>query len=100
MLVCPCVIEKSDILFSTKNITSGNGQSGYGKLLWTWPSWWPASSKTREPAEGARPLWAAFGSLAGEHPSTFKYADGHVAKEFARPSRLKVKTQEMADSQW
>ena len=33
--VCPCIIEKSDILLSTKNITSGNGQSGYGNLLWT-----------------------------------------------------------------
>src|ERR1700745_433492 len=33
MLVRPCVIEKSDILLSTKNITSGDGQSGYGNLL-------------------------------------------------------------------
>src|SRR5271165_3259769 len=29
ILVCPSTIQKSDILLSTKNITSGNGQSGY-----------------------------------------------------------------------
>src|SRR5208283_1129394 len=28
ILVCPCTIQESDILFSTKNITSGNRQSG------------------------------------------------------------------------
>src|SRR5271165_6459935 len=28
ILVCPCKIQKSDILLSTKNIFSGNGQSG------------------------------------------------------------------------
>ena len=28
MLVCPCIIQESDILLSTKNIASGNGQSG------------------------------------------------------------------------
>ena len=33
ILVCPRTIQKSDILLSTKNITSGNGQSGYGNLL-------------------------------------------------------------------
>src|SRR5580693_2534301 len=33
ILVCPCTIQKSDILLSTKNITSGNGQPGYGNLL-------------------------------------------------------------------
>src|SRR5208283_2926315 len=33
VLVCPCIIQESDILLSTKNITSGNGQSGYGNLL-------------------------------------------------------------------
>src|SRR4029077_14369071 len=27
ILVCPCIIQKSDILLSTKNIASGNGQS-------------------------------------------------------------------------
>src|SRR5580692_11833914 len=31
--VCPCIIQESDILLSTKNIASGNGQSGYGNLL-------------------------------------------------------------------
>src|SRR6516225_4529164 len=46
MLVRPCVIEKSDILFSTKNITSGNGQSGYGNLLWTLRSWRLPNSDT------------------------------------------------------
>ena len=29
MLICPCIIQESDILLSTKNIASGNGQSGY-----------------------------------------------------------------------
>src|SRR5271165_2624750 len=29
ILFCPCVIQESDILLSTKNIASGNGQSGY-----------------------------------------------------------------------
>src|SRR5271166_666266 len=33
ILVCPCTTQKSDILLSTKNIASGNGQSGYGNLL-------------------------------------------------------------------
>src|ERR1700741_3803738 len=33
ILVCPCVIQESDILFSTKNIASSNGQSGYGNLF-------------------------------------------------------------------
>ena len=33
VLVSPCTIQKSDILLSTKNIASGNGQSGYGNLL-------------------------------------------------------------------
>src|SRR6266481_6407497 len=28
ILVCPCTIQKSDILLSPKNIASGNGQSG------------------------------------------------------------------------
>ena len=28
ILVCPCLIQESDILLSTKNIASGNGQSG------------------------------------------------------------------------
>ena len=29
MLVRPCVIKKSDILLSAKDVTSSNGQSGY-----------------------------------------------------------------------
>src|SRR5208282_4338348 len=29
ILVCPCTIQESDILFSTKNIASGNRQSGH-----------------------------------------------------------------------
>src|SRR6516162_7304524 len=33
ILVCPCIIQESDILLSTKNIASGNGQSGYGHFL-------------------------------------------------------------------
>src|ERR1700732_697086 len=33
ILVCPCTIQKSDVILSTKNIVSCNGQSGYGNLL-------------------------------------------------------------------
>src|SRR6516162_32215 len=33
LLICPCIIQESEILLSTKNIASGNGQSGYGNLL-------------------------------------------------------------------
>src|ERR1700732_4765474 len=33
ILVCPCGIQKSDILLSTKDIASCNGQSGYGNPL-------------------------------------------------------------------
>src|SRR5580700_2830487 len=33
LLICPCIIQESDILLSTKNIASGNGQSGQGNLL-------------------------------------------------------------------
>src|SRR6266478_804341 len=29
VLICPCTIQESDILLSTKNIASRNGQSGY-----------------------------------------------------------------------
>src|SRR5271167_2545220 len=29
LLICPCILQKSDILLSTKNIAPGNGQSGY-----------------------------------------------------------------------
>src|SRR5271157_2847597 len=47
ILVCPSTIQKSDILLSTKNIASGNGQSGYGNLLRCKPCWRLASSDTR-----------------------------------------------------
>src|ERR1700730_3793620 len=33
ILVCPCTIQKGDILFSSKNVAPVNGQSGYGDLL-------------------------------------------------------------------
>src|SRR5271166_2291203 len=29
ILFCPCIIQEGDIFLSTKNIASGNGQSGY-----------------------------------------------------------------------
>src|SRR5208282_5130435 len=35
LLVCPCIVQETDVLFTTKNITSCDGQSGYGNLLWT-----------------------------------------------------------------
>src|SRR5215471_1994672 len=35
LLVCPCIVQETDVLFTTKNITSCNGQSGYGNLFWT-----------------------------------------------------------------
>ena len=47
ILVCPCTIQKSEILLSTKNITSCNGQSGYGKLLRCKSCWRLASSDAR-----------------------------------------------------
>src|SRR5262249_33657823 len=56
ILVCPGTIQKSDILLSTKNITSGNGQPGYGNLLWCKSSWRLASSYTR--SAGGRLLQA------------------------------------------
>src|ERR1700758_4973611 len=40
ILVCPCTIQKSDILLSAKNIASCNGQSGYGNLLRCKPCLW------------------------------------------------------------
>src|ERR1700726_5293795 len=46
VLVCPCIIQESDIFLSTKNIASGNGQSGYGNLLRCKSCWWLASSNT------------------------------------------------------
>src|SRR5215469_8826136 len=33
VFACPRAVQKSDILFSTKNIASGHGQSGDGNLL-------------------------------------------------------------------
>jgi len=51
ILVCPCTIQKSDILLSTKNITSCNGQSGYGNLLRCKSCWRLASSDTRSGRE-------------------------------------------------
>ena len=47
ILVCPCTIQKSDILLSAKNTTAGNGQSGYGNLLGRSSFWRLASSDTR-----------------------------------------------------
>src|ERR1700719_3859671 len=47
ILVCPCTIQKSDIILSTKNIVSCNGQSGYGNLLRCKSFWRLASSDTR-----------------------------------------------------
>src|SRR5271166_4551085 len=47
ILVCPCTIQKSEILLSTKNISSCNGQSGYGNLLRCKSCWRLASSDTR-----------------------------------------------------
>src|SRR5271165_5368194 len=46
IVVCPCTIQKSDILLSTKNVAPGNGQSGYGNLL-RCKSWQLAGSDTR-----------------------------------------------------
>src|ERR1700736_252152 len=47
ILVCPCTIQESDILLSTKNITSCNSQSGYRNLLRCKSCWRLASSDTR-----------------------------------------------------
>src|ERR1700730_183428 len=47
ILVCPCGIQKSDILLSTKDIASCNGQSGYGNPLRAQSCWPPASSEAR-----------------------------------------------------
>src|SRR5271165_892662 len=47
ILLCPCAIQKSDILLPAKNIASGNGQSGYGNLLRCESCWRLASSGTR-----------------------------------------------------
>src|SRR5262249_15882961 len=45
--VCPCIIQESDILLSTKNIASGNRQFGYGNLFRCKSCWRLASSDTR-----------------------------------------------------
>src|SRR6201993_2622640 len=34
ILFCPCIIQKSDILLATKNIASGDGQSGDRNFFW------------------------------------------------------------------
>ena len=47
ILVCPCAVQKSDVLFPTKNIASSNGQPGYGNLLWYKSCLRLASSDTR-----------------------------------------------------
>ena len=47
MLVCPCVIQESDIFLSTKNIASCNGQSRYGNSLRSQSDRWLASSDAR-----------------------------------------------------
>src|SRR5580704_2333972 len=39
MLVCPCIIQETEILFSAKNIASCNGQSGYGNFLRSQSCW-------------------------------------------------------------
>ena len=43
IFVCPCVIQESDILLSTKNIASSNRQSGYGNVLRVGSCWQLAS---------------------------------------------------------
>src|ERR1700738_4913872 len=52
--ICPCIIQESDILLSTKNSATGNGQSGYGNLLrshalWRFGSYGPRSGRGRLP---------------------------------------------------
>ena len=47
ILVCPCIIQKSDIVFSPKNNASCNGQSGYGNFLQSQSCWRLASSDAR-----------------------------------------------------
>src|SRR6516165_1263842 len=48
LLVCPGIVQESDVLFTTKKITSCDGQSGYGNLLGYSSSWLFASSDTRD----------------------------------------------------
>jgi hypothetical protein len=47
LFVCQCTVKKNDILLSTKNISSRNGQSGYRNLLRPEACWRLASSDTR-----------------------------------------------------
>src|ERR1700760_3142718 len=47
ILVCPRLIQKSDILVSTKDIASGNGQSSDRNLLRSTSCWRLASSDAR-----------------------------------------------------
>jgi hypothetical protein len=56
ILIRPSTIQKSNILLSTKNIASGNRQSGYGNLLRRRFCWRPASNGTR--SRRGRPLQA------------------------------------------
>src|SRR5271166_6725585 len=51
LLVCPCIIQERDILFSAKNITSCNGESSYGNILWCKSCWRLAGSDTRSGRE-------------------------------------------------
>src|SRR6516162_4589403 len=47
VLLCPSIIQKGDVLLSTKNIASCSGQSGYGNLLRCTSCWRLASSNAR-----------------------------------------------------
>src|SRR5262249_9674662 len=47
LLVCPSIVQESDVLFTTKKITSCDRQSGYGNLLRTKSCWPLASFDTR-----------------------------------------------------
>src|SRR5580704_14725023 len=51
LLVCPCIVQETDVLFTTKNITSCDGQSGYGNLLRT-KSCWPLASFDTQSGRG------------------------------------------------
>ena len=52
LLVCPCIVQETDVLFTTKNIASCDGQSGYGNLLRCRPCWRFAGSDTRSGRDG------------------------------------------------
>src|ERR1700686_3216715 len=47
LLVCPCIIQESDILLPTEHIASCNRQSGYGNFLRSHSYWRPASCGAR-----------------------------------------------------